>query len=115
MRVGIICFGEPADSRPWLFTSSSKARAYVAAGTHQRISKKLILELSPDATPGPDPDRFLKASLEISVIPLLKDPVPVEPNLNLFYPLKDYSSYAKANFERIWGENCTKLGNPIPY
>jgi len=117
MRVGILNVGEPEDSKPWKFTSVSKAKLYVADGTHERLSKKKIRELAFRATPAPDPDRFMKVRLEILIedIPSLKDPLSVEPNLNLFYPVKDYSSYAKANFERIWGENCTRLGNPVPF
>lgn len=114
MRVGIVCFGEAADSRPWMFISVPLAKQLVADGTHERLSKKKIRELAPHITPKPDPKRHCRTKLKI-IIPKLNAPAPVESNLNLFYPIKDYSSYAKANFERIWGENCARIGNPIPY
>lgn len=112
MRVGVLAYNQTENDSPIRFISQKEAASYSEAA-YFRISKKLIKERFPRSIPSSRSIRHLKVKLKI-VIPKLNAPTPPM-NLNLFYPVKDYSSYAKANFERVWGENCAKIGNPIPY
>ncbi len=112
MRVGVLAYNQTQNDSPARYISKKEAASYSEAA-YSWISKKLIQERFPRSIPSSTPMRHLKARMKI-IIPKLKAPQPPM-NLNLFYPVKDYSSYAKANMQRIWGENCAKIGNPIPY
>jgi hypothetical protein len=111
MRVGVLAYNQTINDTPSRYISKREAASYSEA-SYTRLSKRLIQEKFPRAIPSSTPLRFLKTKLKI-VIPKLLPPQPPS-NLNLFYPVKDYSSYAIYNMRRVWG-NTSTIGNPIPY
>lgn len=103
MRIGILRYNQ-TDGRPWLWTSVTKAKEYVAAGSHKKISKKIIIELYSDITPPTRPERHYCTGVKIISVPLPQlNPPSLPSTLNLWYPVRDMSSYARRNFEEIWG------------
>lgn len=101
MRIGILRFNQTENDRPWLFTSKPKAKLLVDHGTHKWLSKCIIHELTEYSTPESSPSRHFQP--RCTIIPKLLPPLATENNFCLTYPVKDESSQAEYNFERVWG------------
>jgi hypothetical protein len=112
-QVGVIFLNQKGSGRPWFHVSRTTAKQLVLAGTHEWISKNIIYELVLTSTPESSPSRhFISKPV---VVPTIAPPTPdFQKGLVLAYPIKDDSSYATYNLQKIWGENCSRLGNPIP-
>lgn len=113
MRVGVLAYNQTINDTPYRFISKREAASYFDS-CYQRISKKLIRERFPNSIPSSNPLRHLKTKLKI-VVPKIKAPGPQHTTtMNLFYPVKDSSSYAAYNLIRVWGD-LSQMGNPLPY
>jgi hypothetical protein len=106
MRVGILSFEQNTNEKIYRFTSGTIAAACCKAGTHTRVSKKVIRELIPDVTPSTPTEKHFVPKFNIGqVAPSELNPPTVPTTLVLSYPLADQSSYAKRDFKLLWG--CT--------
>lgn len=105
-RIGILSFDQNRSDKIYRFTSGTLASAYCKNGTHERVSKKVIRELTADITPSSSQERHAvpKFSFGIVAESELNPPGP-QSTLVLAYPVADQSSYAKRDFLANWG--CT--------
>lgn len=105
MRIGILSFDQKANEKIYRFTSGTIAAAYCKAGTHVKISKKVIRELTPNVTESSKPERlFIRPKYGVDVINIPELPYTgPQTTLVLSYPLADQSSYAERDFKLTWG------------
>lgn len=78
------------------------------AGTHEWVTKKVIRELSAEATPASDPSlHCVTETVSESITVFVPESVMLNPpamatNLVLYYPVRDMSSNGTRNFQQIW-------------
>ena len=107
-RIGILEASQQANECPMHWTSRKLANAVVDDRRGRWITKKKVHLTSKE------PWALIKVmfsetvtprGLEI-IVPLLR---PFDPNehdsMRIQYPIPDQTSYAKANFARVWGRN----------
>jgi hypothetical protein len=107
-RIGILSFDQNPTDKIYRFVSGTIASALCKDGSHRRVSKKVIVELVANTTPSSSPERYAarpKYGADVTNIPQL--PTGIQSTLVLSYPIAGQSSYAKRDFNLMWG--CEQL------
>jgi len=108
MRIGVLRNTQSENDSPKEYISKSHAQKLMRSGTHYKVSTYIIREMVIGSTPVGNPERHAAKLLrhvdEVIAVPVHKLNPPEGPStLNLFYPVRDMSSYGPRNFKEIWG------------
>lgn len=104
MRIGLLSLRQSVNDRPYRFISTRDAKLGIIRGTLKKHSKKLYQEVALNIIASSSPERHFIPKVDVVMVSNTVS-ISLPTTLNLFYPVKDQSTYAERNFHEIWGCN----------